>query len=167
MRRVSVGIRGFSGMPEEAVTFTRASCAIKTSSWAPSWAAVPTVFYRWHHDYRVAFGKDAFSMSVAPAVEEMGEAMRYFIQKLYAKKWKWKEWILTNVSNYWCIWSSLQHHLSPNRTATKIICYREDLDSDWLCKYTVHSLDHSFNKYLSNATPYCIIIVSLFLSGLD
>lgn len=45
MRRVSVGVGGFSGMPEEAVTFTRASHAIKTSSWAPGWAAVPTVFY--------------------------------------------------------------------------------------------------------------------------
>lgn len=46
MRRVSVGVRGFSGMPEEAVTLARASQAIKSSSWAPSWAAVPTVFYR-------------------------------------------------------------------------------------------------------------------------
>lgn len=41
--RVSVGVRGFSGMPEEAVTFTRASQAIETSSRAPSGAAVPTV----------------------------------------------------------------------------------------------------------------------------
>lgn len=45
MRRVSVGVRGFSGMPEEAVTFARASQAIKASSWAPTGAAVPTVFY--------------------------------------------------------------------------------------------------------------------------
>lgn len=46
MRRVSVGVRGFSGMPEEAVTFARAPQAMKPSSWAPGWAAVPAVLYR-------------------------------------------------------------------------------------------------------------------------
>lgn len=79
-------------MPEEAVTFARASQAIKSSSWAPGWAGVSAVFYWRHHDYRVTFRKDAFSVPIAPAGGETGEAKRdtyVFFKDL--QKWKWKE----------------------------------------------------------------------------
>lgn len=113
MRRVSVGVRGFSGMPEEAVTFTRASQAIETSSRAPSGAAVPTVFYGWHHDDRVAFRNDALSMSIAPATGEVWEAERErgIFNSMHTRKWKEGERQILQMTDVSC-W----HYLSQNRT---------------------------------------------------
>lgn len=45
VRRVSVGVRGLSCMPEEAVAFPWPTDAIEAAPW-PCWAGVPAVLHR-------------------------------------------------------------------------------------------------------------------------
>lgn len=66
VRRVSVGVRGLSCMPEEAVAFPWPTNAIEAASWA-CWAGVPAILYWGADEHGVAFGENAFSMAITPA----------------------------------------------------------------------------------------------------
>lgn len=66
VRRILVGIRGLSCMPEETVAFPWPADAIEAAS-RPCWAGVPAVFHGGADEHRVAFREDAFSVAITPA----------------------------------------------------------------------------------------------------
>lgn len=78
MRRVAVGVRGLSRMPEEVAAFPWPTDAIEAAP-GPRWAGVPAVLHGGADQDRVAFREDAFRVAVTPAgkqesgKEEKGE----------------------------------------------------------------------------------------------
>lgn len=69
VRRVSVGIGGLPGVPEEAISFPWPANAVETAP-GPCWAGVPAVLHGGADEHRVAFREDAFSVAIAPAGEQ-------------------------------------------------------------------------------------------------
>lgn len=69
VRRVSVGVRGLSRMPEETVAFSWPADAIEAAP-GPRWTGVPAVLHGGADEHRVAFRKDAFGVAITPAGEQ-------------------------------------------------------------------------------------------------